>query len=130
MRGLDLAPKHAPGHAQVGDVERKLGRFDRARAAYRVALGLAKDEELVPIALRAARARVEDQGALDEALAILRGASERRPDARLHVRCGDLLTAAGRHDEAVTDYLAAAELRPHDAAIAKRLERAREATKP
>jgi tetratricopeptide (TPR) repeat protein len=126
-RSLDLAPLHAANHAAVGDAERALGRIEAAQAAYARALELASGEELVPIALRQARLLAEDRTDVDAAVSALESAAARFPDARLFVRSGDLLLAAGRPVDAVQRYLRARELRPDDAQIAQRIEKARAA---
>jgi tetratricopeptide (TPR) repeat protein len=59
-RGVDIAPLHAPNHARVADVERAIGRLERAEVAYARALELATPDELAPIALRAARLSHEE----------------------------------------------------------------------
>lgn len=125
LQGLDLAPLHAPNHAQLGDVERALGRNAEARAAYERGVALAEGTELAPIALRLARLHHEDLGDLEAALGTLDAALARVPDARLLVRAGDLLLEAGRASEAMVRYSRARALRPADTAIAERFERAR-----
>ncbi len=127
QRNLDLAPVHAPNLALLGDAERALGRLDRAQAAYERALALAQGDELVPIALRHARLLAEDRSELDQAVAALEAAALRRPDARLFVRAGDLLHAAGRSVEGIQRYYQARELRPEDPAIAQRIQAANDA---
>jgi tetratricopeptide (TPR) repeat protein len=126
-RSVDLAPLHAPNHAAVGDAERALGRLDAAQAAYARAIELARGEELVPIALRQARLLAEERSNVDGAVSALESAAARFPDARLFVRSGDLLLAAGRPLDAVQRFLRARELRPDDAQIAQRIEAARAA---
>ena len=126
-KSLDLAPRHAPNLAHLGDVERQLGRREAARASYAKALELAQPAELAPIALRFARLWSEDYNDLGRALGVLDKTFERRPDARLKVRAGDLLLAAGRAAESAQRFREALELRPSDAAIQARL-RAAEAT--
>lgn len=125
-RGVDLAPMHAPNHARVADVERAIGRFDRAERSYALALQLAEPDELTPIALRSARL-FDEEGKLARALGVLDEAGARAPDARLLVRKGDLLLAAERPTEALTAFEAAAVLRPDDAQIAERIATCRAA---
>lgn len=120
-RSVDLAPAHAPNHAAVGDAERALGRIDRADRAYARAAELARDEDVVAIALRRARLFAEDRRDLERALAVLDEAAVRRPDARLFVRSGDLLAAAKRSSEARARYESARKLRPDDPEIARRI---------
>lgn len=122
LQSLALDPAHAANHARVGDAERELGRLDEAEAAYRTAAGLARDaSERVPVALRHARLLHEQRGDLDAALALLQAAAARAPDARLLVRAGDLLAAAGRDGEARAQFTRALALRPGDAQIEARL---------
>lgn len=126
-RGVDLAPLHAANHGAVGDAERALGRFEAAREAYARGLDLAEPAEVAPIALRCARLLAEDLGDVDGAVRILEQAGARSgDDPRPWVRAGDLLLAAGKPLDAVQRYLKAGELRPDDAAIAERLEKAYE----
>ena len=125
LKSLDLQPLHAPNHANVGDVERELGRTDRALAAYARAEELATPDEAVPVALRHARCLAEDRDDLEGALAVLDRAAELAEDVRLHVRAGDLLQAAGEHARAAERFAQALELRPGDAQIEARLAAAR-----
>lgn len=124
-RGVDLAPAHAPNWTALGDAERALPRLDRAEAAYRRAAECARDEESVANALRWARLLAEDKGDVDAAVDLLVRTARRTPDARLHVRAGDVLLAARRAPEAVAAYERALALRPEDAEIARRIAAAR-----
>jgi tetratricopeptide (TPR) repeat protein len=129
-RGLDLDPLSAPNHAAVGDAERALGEIERAEESYRRAGELAQGSDVVPIALRHARLLAEDRADTAGALAVLAAAQRRVAppgDARLFVRAGDLLLAAGRVDEALAELERARALRPDDAAVAERIEAARRA---
>ena len=127
LRAVDLEPSHASNHALLADAERALGRTPLALDHYARAQALATPTELVPISLRHARALFEDVGRLDDAVALLDAAAERLPDARLPVRAGDMLAAAGRHTEARERYELALTWRPGEPAILQRLEAAREA---
>jgi len=124
-RGIDLAPLHASNWAHAGDLEREIGRIDRAERAYGRALELATDDELVPIALRAARLLTEDRGDVDAAVVLLDQAATRVPDARLFVRAGDHLRAAGRFSEALARYERARARRPTDRAVLQRIAEVR-----
>ncbi len=124
-RGVDLAPAHAPNWTALGDAERALGRGERAESAYRRASELAQGAELVANALRWARLLSEDRGDAQAAVDLLQDTARREPDARLHVRAGDVLLAARRTPEAIAAYERARALRPQDAEIAKRIEAAR-----
>lgn len=126
-KSLDLAPNHAPNHAQVGDVLRALGRLDAAEASYARAAILARDDEVVPVALRHARLLAEDAGDVDTAVQVLVTAHERVPDVRLTVRRGDVLLDAGRAAEARDAFALALRERPGDAEIERRLAEARAA---
>ncbi len=126
-RGVDLAPLHGSNHARVADVERQLGRLDRAEAAYELAVELSEDQELVPIALRWARLAAEDRGDPDAALAILDAALARATDLRLLVRRGDVLFEAQRPQAAARAYERALEVRPDDRQLQERLAAARAA---
>lgn len=126
-RGLDMAPTHAPNHAQLGDAERALGRLEQAQAAYRRAMELATADQLSPIALRYARFLSEDRRDLEAALSLLREAARAAPDARLFVRLGDVLVEAGRPAEAIGAYESGLQWRPGDAAIRERIDSARRA---
>lgn len=121
LKSLDLGPLHAPNYAQLGDVERELGRTERALAAYARAGELAGPEHATPIALRHARCLTEDLGDLKAALEVLEATARRVPDARLHVRAGDLLRDAARTDEAAAAYRRALALRPTDRVVLERL---------
>jgi len=127
LRAVDLAPLYGPNHAALGDVERELGRIDRAEAAYRRAFELASDAELAPIALRLARLLAEDRGRVDAAVELLADAGERGSDPRPWVRAGDYRMDQGRALEALQLYQRAEVLRPDDPQIRARIERAREA---
>jgi tetratricopeptide (TPR) repeat protein len=120
-QSLDLAPNHAPNHAQLGDAERALGWLDRAESSYRRALALAKDTEVTPIALRHARLCEEDRGDVDGALALLAGAFQRVPDVRLLVRQADLERRRGNDAASAGLLRKALALRPGDPEIEKRL---------
>ena len=122
LQSLQLDPGHAPNHALLGDVERKLGQLESAERRYETAATLATPDEVVPIALREARLLAEDCGRLDEALGVLDRAASRVADPRLTVRAGDLLAEAGRVAEARERYLAALSLRPEDVQIRARLD--------
>ena len=122
-RSLLLNPAHAPNQAAVADVLRQLGKLDEAEGYYRSAFEKARDEELVPIALRYARFQLENRNSLDTALRLLREASHRVEDVRLPVREGDWLAEAGRKEEAARAYRQALALRPGDKKIKERLER-------
>ena len=125
-RAVDLAPLHAPNHAALGDVERQLGRTDRAEAAYEQAYELAQDDELAVVALRLARLLREDRGNVDAAVELLRSAGERTGDPRPWVRAGDYRMEQGRAPEALRHYHEAERIRPGEARIRARIERARE----
>ncbi|TAJ18651.1 MAG: tetratricopeptide repeat protein [Planctomycetota bacterium] len=126
QQGLALEPLSAPNHAAIGDVERDLARLvparrERAAAAYERALELAPNEQLVPIALRAARCYDEDFREPERAVALLVNCERRVADPRLAVRAGDLLAKAGRRDDALAAYRRGLALRPNDAQIRARL---------
>jgi tetratricopeptide (TPR) repeat protein len=127
QKSLDLAPNHAPNHANVGDAERALGRIERAEGRYRRAEVLAADDEVTPNALRHARLLAEDLRDVDGAVVVLGAAFRRVPDVRLLVRQGDVLLAADRAGEAAEAFGQAAAHRPDDAEIAGRLATARAA---
>lgn len=123
-RAIDLAPMHAPNHAQLGDVERAIGRLELAEQSYLRAAGLAKAAERTPVALRHARLLAEDRADLAAAVALLDRVAADVPDARLPVRAGDLLLAAGQARAALVRYDAAVQLRPDDAVIRQRRDKA------
>lgn len=127
QRGVDLAPRHASNHARVGDIERQLGRLQRAAHAYATAYELSQPEELVAITLRWARLASEDLNDPDAAVAILDRAFASAPDLRLLVRRGDVQLAAGRAEQAAASFQRALDARPGDAALRKRLDSARAA---
>lgn len=127
-RAVDLAPRHAPNLAGLADAERALGRIARARELYQRALELAQGaEQLVPIALRAARLLAEDESNAKGAIELLTQAAERTPEARLYVRAGDLALEAQDAPRAIELYEKARALRPKDAEIERRLAKAKEA---
>ena len=121
LAGVALDPEHGPNHAAVGDVERRMGRIDRALEAYARAFELARGEDLVPVALRYARALEEDASDPKRSLGVLREALARGPSVQLDVREGDLLASLGRIDEARLAWRRALAKRPGDAAIEERL---------
>jgi tetratricopeptide (TPR) repeat protein len=124
-RLIDMAPAHGPNHARVGDVERKLGRIERAEAAYLRAFELAEAEQIAPVALRLARLLAEDRQLVDEAVAVLREAGQRVEDPRPWVRAGDYRMEQGDALAALQLYFEAEKLRPRDAQIRERIEAAR-----
>lgn len=126
-RGLDLAPAHAPNWTALGDAERALSRFERAESAYRRAAELGAGEALVANALRWARLLAEDRGDVQAAVDLLTRTARLVADARLHVRAGDVLSAAKRPGEAVAAYEKALHLRPGDGEIMQRLATTRAA---
>ena len=121
LRAIDLAPRHGAGHAQLADVERRLGRLDRAAASYETAFLLAQEEELVPVALRWARLAEEDLGDSELACQILTRARRASDDPRLGVRLGDTLQRAGQLDAALVAYEQVQLARPADQALARRI---------
>jgi len=127
LQSLELDPTHAPNHAQLAEVERQLGRLEQAVVLYERAALLARPEERVPIVLRHARLLAEDLRDSQAAVELLDRAIADRPEVRLAVRAGDLLTEAGQPAAAVERYELALTLRPEDAAISERLQRARAA---
>ena len=127
LQSLDLDPRHADGHAALGDVERQLGLIDSAEQRYRHALELAEGRDLVPIALRLARLLAEDRRDPDAAVALLDQVAGRVTDPRLVVRAGDVLLEAGRAEPARQRFSQAAARWPDDAAIRERLARATQA---
>ena len=127
LRGLDLAPDHAPNLVAVAEALAGLGRLEQAAGRFDRALALAGPDELAPIALRAARFAEERRADPDGALAVLAAARERSDDVRLLVRAGDVCLRAARPDDALAHFLAAAERRPDDPQIQERVTAAREA---
>ncbi len=129
LQALDLDRSHADSHAAVGDIERQLGLLESSQQRYRAAEALSDPADLAPIVLRHARLLAEDLHDLPGALALLDAATGTAADARLPVRAGDLLAAAGRTAEAIDRYRRALELRPGDEHIAQRLRALEEAPK-
>lgn len=123
-QSLALAPLHGPNHAELADAQAALDRIDAATASYDRALELAATDDLVPIALRAARHAEERRGLAAEALRILDQSFERLADVRFLVRAGDIALRAGDSSLARDRYGRALELRPSDAQIRARLEAA------
>lgn len=121
-RGVDLAPRHAPSLAALGDAERDVGRLDAAEQAYRDAAEFATPSEVAVVALRHARLLAEDRGDREAAVALLDEAASKTPsDPRLLVRAGDLLAGDDLLDEAAERYRMALAVRPGDGQIARRL---------
>ncbi len=125
VRAVDLSPLHAPNHASVGDAQRKLGRFEPARASYQAALLYASPEQLPPVALRFARLLEEDLGDVGAAVELLDEASSTVDDLRLLVRAGDILLRSQAYGEARLRFEQALTLRPQDGAIIQRIEAAK-----
>ena len=128
QRAVDLAPLHAANHAQLGDVERALGRLDRAREAYLRAASLSDDRALAPVVLRLARLLEEDLADPDAAVTALDAGAAQSGDLRLIVRAGDVLMRVGRADEAAARFQAALARRPGDPALEARLAQAMAST--
>lgn len=124
-RAVDMDPRHGSNWAAVGDAQRALGRVELARAAYVRATQLAKDDEVVVIALRHARLESEDAKDVAAAVALLEAAGARQNDARVWVRAGDLVLERGEREKARGYFERALALRPGDAQIVKRLEAAK-----
>jgi superkiller protein 3 len=110
-KAVELDPKSAMAHCNLGATLSRLGKLDEAIAAYRKAIEL--DPKFAPahynlgIALRT-------QGNLDEALAEFRKAAELDPRiaATIHGDRGIDLQRKGRLDEAIVEYRMAVELNP------------------
>ena len=128
-QSLALAPLHGPNHAKLADAQAALDRIDAATASYDRALELAALDDLIPIALRAARHAEERRRHPAEAVRVLDQAFERLPDVRFLVRAGDIALRAGDAKLARLRYGRALEQRPNDAQIRARLEAA-EAEQP
>ncbi|MFT7464498.1 MAG: tetratricopeptide (TPR) repeat protein [Pseudohongiellaceae bacterium] len=124
LRAIDLAPLHAANHAQLGDVDRAIGRLDQAEASYRRAAQLASSSELTVIALRHARLLHEDRNQLSAAIEMLDQAALATGDIRLTVRAGDLLLANGQGRAALARFDLAQQARPTDTQIAARRQAA------
>ncbi len=127
-RGVALAPLGASNQAALAEAWQALAPFDpgaleRAAEAHGRALALAAGEELVPVALRAARFEAEARGSHARAAALLAEALARHEDVRLRVRRADHLAAAGERDAARAELRRALERRPGDRAILERLAR-------
>ena len=121
LEAVDLQPAHGPNWTAVGEAEFGLGRLERALRAYERAEASCDAAQLVPNALRHAKA-ARAAGGLDAALAVLRRARARTDDPRLVVREADLLAEDGRLDESARLLEALAARRPDDRALRERLE--------
>ena len=121
LEAVDLQPVHGPNWTAVGEAESGLGRLERALRAFERAESLCDAKQLVPNALRHAKA-AHAAGGLDAALAVLRRARARSDDPRLVVREADLLAEEGRASEALRLLEALAARRPDDQALKERLE--------
>lgn len=125
-RSLALAPNHGPNHAQLAEAQAALGRLPAATASYERALARCAPEDLIAIALRAARHAEERLADPAAALELLDAAHARLPDVRFLVRAGDIARRAGSFALAAQRYEGALELRPGDPQIEARLEAARQ----
>lgn len=121
LEAVDLQPMHGPNWTAVGEAEFGLGRLERALGAFERAEGLCDESQLVPNALRHAKAARAAAG-LDSALAVLRRARARSDDPRLVVRESDLLAEEGSVAEAARLLEELVARRPSDRAARERLE--------
>lgn len=112
-RAVTLRPNAAAYHANLGEVYRALGQFERAAGCCRTALGLRPDypEAYCNLALC-----LQGLLRLDESVEQFRHALRLRPDfATAHNNLGAVLRELGRRDEAVDHFRRAVELAPGSA---------------
>ena len=128
LEAVDLQPMHGPNWTAVGEAEVGLGRLDRALRAYERAEALCDAAQLVPNALRHAKA-ARAAGGLDAARAVLGRARARSGDPRLVVREAELLADEGRVADAARLLEDLSARRPDDRALRERLEALRARSK-
>jgi protein O-GlcNAc transferase len=122
-RAVDLSPKVARYHLNLGFFLDKLGRPDQALAAYRTALLLEPDyagarANLADALTRKAQARC-DAHEYDQALAELDEALALLPNfAAAHVARGNALMKIGRLDDALAAFKAASDIEPQNVTAA------------
>jgi tetratricopeptide (TPR) repeat protein len=128
QRSLDLAPRHGPNWANLGDVQRRMGQPALALEAYTQALNRSTGAERVPIVLRAARTEEEDLRRPDLAQQRLELEIASLADQRLLVRASDVALRRGDLSSAEKHLQAALAQRPLEPALLQRqaaLEQAR-----
>ncbi len=125
-RGVSLAPRHAANLAALGAALADLVSLDptllaEARAAFSQAMIEASGADLVPIALRTARFRMECEHDSAGAVQLLESALLRQDHVRLRVRAADYLVQAGELSRARAHLQSALSMRPSDPALLERL---------
>jgi tetratricopeptide (TPR) repeat protein len=102
-RSLDLAPRHGPNWAALGDAQRRMGQAQQALLAYNRGLELTEGEQHITILLRAARVEEEDLLKPELALQRLEQALLKQPDPRLLVRASDVALRSGNRPVGAPD---------------------------
>jgi tetratricopeptide (TPR) repeat protein len=113
-KAIELDPKNAPAHNNLGNALRQKGRLDEAIAEYHKAIRLdpkfALAHDNVGIALT-------DKGRVDDAIAEFQKAIELDPKlATAHINFGNALRQKGRLDDAIAQWQKAIQLDPKLAA--------------
>jgi tetratricopeptide (TPR) repeat protein len=109
-RAVALRPNAAVFHANLAEVYRALGQFDRAAGCCRTALRLRPD---YPEALCNLGLALQGLGQHTESATLYRRALRLRPDfATVHNNLGNVLRELGHFDEALTHFQHAVEVEP------------------
>ncbi len=112
-KAIELAPKHATAHHNLGYVLYRKGDHDEAIAAYRRAIALKPDYASAHNNLGDA---LKDKGRLDDALVAYRKAVALAPEnAFFHNDLGSALRRKGAHDEAIAAHRKSIALKPDHA---------------
>jgi choline-sulfatase len=91
----------APAYCNIGILHEKAGRRDEAKKAFEQSLAL--DPHYVLAAQGAARI-LQSQGRLEEAIQVLRRAVANRPGSDARLQLGQVMRAAGRIDDAASEF--------------------------
>jgi len=110
QKSVQLVPRDAEAHYNLGNTLKELGRLDEAEACYTQAIGLKPDLVEAHCNLGST---LQELGRLDDAKASLIQAIALKPDyAEVHNNLGITLQEQGRLDDAKASYTQAIALKP------------------
>ncbi|WP_316234191.1 sulfotransferase [Bradyrhizobium sp. SZCCHNR1098] len=112
-RAVAVNDKSAEAHGSIGAVEASAGHYETAVQHYETALALAPSHPGILYAFAMVR---QNQGLIDEAMALLRRAIDNKPQhLDAHFALGNLLYTAGKDIEAAKHYLKVLDFSPEHA---------------